>query len=72
MALSLTLGPRYAQQAFEFTVSRSALFLQAGRFSLEACLSGAPEGSPRFEFSRHEDRSGWSLIIGRGEVVFGC
>lgn len=72
MALSLTLGARYATPAFEFTLSRSSLFLQAGRFSIEAYLSGAPDGSPRFEFSRHEDGSGWGLIIGRGGVAFGC
>ncbi|MBK1679752.1 hypothetical protein [Rhodocyclus tenuis] len=72
MALALTLGPRFARQAFEFTLDRSSLFLEAGRFSFFADLHGAPDGSPRFEFSRHEDGTGWSLIIGRGEVVFGC
>ncbi|MQY51279.1 hypothetical protein GH865_11785 [Rhodocyclus tenuis] len=71
MALSLTIGPRFAQQAFEFTVTRSSLFLEVGRFSFFADIFGAPDGAPRWDVSRHEDGSGWSLIIGRGEVVFG-
>jgi hypothetical protein len=64
MALSLSIGPRFAQQDCEFTITRSSLFLGVGRCSIFADLFGAPDGAPRWEVSRWELSHGWRVIVG--------
>lgn len=58
MAASLFLS-----SSFEVAVSRSYFFIQAGRFCLFVGFD-VPEGSPRWEVSRHERGHGVRVIVG--------